>query len=141
MRGNGQERVQPPNDKDSKPTCSIWPTWRYNEWGKPAGGGRLLYRMPFEAAFWRKVEVRDESNSWEPSPQAQGYGRAPEQAPQGIQGFIVELPINWTKGEDNDSRQNLTILALHHGAPAPEGVEAERPMLAQTETTPEETPA
>ncbi len=29
----------------------------------------------------------------------------------GVTGFICALPVNWTKGEDNDSGFNLTILA------------------------------
>nr|WP_320134078.1 phospholipase D-like domain-containing protein [uncultured Holophaga sp.] len=134
-------KIQAPTGLVKEPPCSIWPTWQYNDLGKQASGGRLLYRMPFEAAFWRKVEVRDEANSWQPSAQARNYGRAPEEAPQGIQGFIIELPIHWTKGEDNDSGQNLTILALHQEAAPREGIQAEGPMLAQTPSTPKETPA
>ena len=32
-------------------------------------------------------------------------------APAGVQGFIVALPIQWTAGENNDSKLSLTLLA------------------------------
>ena len=31
--------------------------------------------------------------------------------PVGVQGFICALPTNWTRGENNDSGINLSILA------------------------------
>lgn len=32
-------------------------------------------------------------------------------SPVGVQGFICALPVNWTRGENNDSGINLSILA------------------------------
>ncbi|WP_158412975.1 phospholipase D-like domain-containing protein [Holophaga foetida] len=140
-RNIADPRFQAPAHKDDKPPCSIWPVWRYNDSLHHAKGGKMLYRMPFEAAFWQGVGVRDESNSWQTGAKAANHGRAPEKAPQGVQGFIVELPIEWTRGESNDSGQNLTILAQKEGLPTLDGLEPERPMLAQLESTPEETSA
>lgn len=46
--------------------------------------------MPFEASFWDK---------------------GLSSRPRNIAGFISALPVDWTKGEKNDSQFNLTILA------------------------------
>lgn len=46
--------------------------------------------MPFEAAFWN---------------------RGISSRPENIAGFITALPVDWTKGEKNNSQFNLTILA------------------------------
>src|SRR5690606_40826253 len=53
--------------------ASIWPTWPDNNSGS----------MPFEHAFWENpitVEL-----------------------PKNVAGFITELPIYWTRRENNDS--------------------------------------
>ena len=77
---------------------SIWPTWNKDK-------RALDYHMPFNERFWRDDEVRDVTHSWE------AKGRAKEKEPAGIQGFIVALPETWTKGENNLSAMNLTMLA------------------------------
>jgi hypothetical protein len=52
--------------------------------------------MPHEERFWRSNTL------------AAVKSFAP---PVGVQGFICALPTNWTRGENNDSGINLTILA------------------------------
>lgn len=52
--------------------------------------------MPYEERFWRSSNL------------------SPVRVfvpPTGIQGFICALPINWTRGENNDSGLNTTVLA------------------------------
>jgi hypothetical protein len=55
--------------------------------------------MPFEASFWDK---------------------GLSSRPRSVAGFISALPVDWTKGEKNDSQFNLTILA--HIMPPESGV-------------------
>ena len=52
--------------------------------------------MPHEERFWRSNTLADVKMF---SP------------PVGVQGFICTLPVNWTRGENNDSGINLSILA------------------------------
>lgn len=75
---------------------SIWPTFAYRNLRNLDRGGELIEPMPHEERFWR-------SNT-----QATVKSFAP---PVGVQGFICALPINWTRGENNDSGINLSILA------------------------------
>ena len=77
---------------------SIWPTWDNI-------ARKLVGHMPFAPRFWRDDEIRDELHTWDAAK------RLPEAAPIGIQGFIVSLPATWTKGENNISGMNLTMLA------------------------------
>ncbi|WP_193073843.1 phospholipase D-like domain-containing protein [Pseudomonas sp. FME51] len=91
-----QRRNMPDTSKypDGFP-ASIWPTWGYQDLEDLRVGGNLMEAMPYEAAFWRgDIHL---------PPRA--YAR-----PQGVQGFICQLPIQWTRGENNDSGINLTIL-------------------------------
>lgn len=81
--------------EDGFPT-STWPTWTYRDLGDLRRGGELMEPMPHEERFWR-------SNTLAPVKTF-----AP---PIGVQGFICALPTNWTRGENNDSGINLTILA------------------------------
>lgn len=80
---------------DGFPT-STWPTWAYRDLKELRNGGELIEPMPHEERFWR-------SNTLAPVKTF-----AP---PVGVQGFICALPTNWTRGENNDSGINLTILA------------------------------
>ena len=59
-------------------------------------GGELMEPMPHEERFWRSNTLADVKMF---SP------------PVGVQGFICALPVNWTRGENNDSGINLSILA------------------------------
>jgi phospholipase D1/2 len=89
-------------NKDKRTIASvaspIWPTWDNTQ-------GKLQFHMPFNERFWRGDRVRDECFTWD------ARQRAPESEPDGVQGFIVALPIQWTAGENSRSRMNLTILA------------------------------
>jgi hypothetical protein len=76
--------------------ASIWPTWTYRLPGDHKLGGKLVDCLPHEEAFW-------DSKTW--------VGVRTYKAPEGIQGFITALPTHWTKGENNDSGLNLTIIA------------------------------
>lgn len=48
--------------------------------------------MPYQEQFWQ-----DENKAYAP--------------PHGVQGFICQLPTQWTRGENNNSGFNLTVLA------------------------------
>jgi phospholipase D1/2 len=87
--------------------ASLWPTWHYNNYGNHNLGGKMAYRMPFEPAFWQPPE------SGEAQPAHTYYARtnAPVSAPQGVQGYIVELPTQWTLGENNNSGMNMKLIA------------------------------
>ncbi|WP_339432589.1 MULTISPECIES: phospholipase D-like domain-containing protein [unclassified Pseudomonas] len=76
--------------------ASIWPTWVYGSTLDPSLGGKLTGALPYEISFWESTTLAD----------VKTYP-----APIGIEGFITALPINWTKGENNDSGLNLTIIA------------------------------
>ncbi|SPA31208.1 Phospholipase D [Cupriavidus taiwanensis] len=77
---------------------SIWATWDDNE-------SVLKGYMPFNERFWRPDQPRDECFTWD------AKQRLPEKRPAEIRGFIVALPLQWTLGENNDSKMNLTTLA------------------------------
>ena len=95
-------QVQPrktPDLKQFKKTgfpASTWPTWAYRDLVNIGHGGELMEPMPHEERFWRSNTLADVKMF---SP------------PVGVQGFICALPVNWTRGENNDSGINLSILA------------------------------
>lgn len=72
--------------------CSIWPLWVYNDPDDHNRGGKLTDQMPFDEGFWNN--------------QLTQY-----QAPDGIQGFITAMPVEWTKGENNLSPNAQSLLA------------------------------
>ena len=59
--------------------------------------------MSFDPLFWRAPEHKEVTSSWTPAPDA-ARSKAPAAAPQGVQGFIVALPTEWTRREDNTGR-------------------------------------
>jgi phospholipase D1/2 len=77
---------------------SIWPTWNSTK-------RCLEFHMPFNERFWRKDEIQDKGFTWDAN------ARCVEFSPKGVQGFIVALPVTWTKGENNVSGMNLFLLA------------------------------
>lgn len=111
--------------------ASIWATWAYPETFYDQGGkipkregGEQKYRMPFEATFWKPLVSKLADAKLKPLP--------PMRAPAGVQGFIVAHPLDWTRGENNNSGMNLRLLALIEAAGenkalahAPETTEAE----------------
>jgi len=86
----------PRNESPHQETeASLWPTWKYPE---PLPGQEIVKTkgtqqgdMPFDEAFWKKMKVGP--------------------MPSGVLGFIIALPIEWTAGENNDSKLSLTLLA------------------------------
>ena len=98
---------------------SIWPTWVYRDAADFNQGGELLAPMPYEERFWQT------NSSSPPNAFAQ---------PTGVKGFITALPTNWTRGEQNDSGLNLTILA-DVGQPTDRNL-ASATVPAKSETTP-----
>ncbi len=62
--------------------------------------GKLRYRMPFDPLFWRESERKAVVNSWTPAPGTTN-AKAPSTAPAAVQGFIVALPTEWTRSENN----------------------------------------
>jgi hypothetical protein len=76
--------------------ASIWPTWTYRSTRDLNLGGQISDPLPHEQGFWESKTLA-------------GVKAYP--APIGVEGFITALPIYWTKGENNDSGLNLTIIA------------------------------
>ena len=76
--------------------ASIWPTWTYKTVEDLNLGGQLEEPPACKEEFWVSRTRA---------------GVKFHLPPQGIQGFITALPTGWTKGENNDSGLNLTILA------------------------------
>jgi phospholipase D1/2 len=87
--------------------ASLWPTWRYNNYGDHELGGKLAYRMPFELEFGQPPA----SGKVEPAHTYYARTNAPVSEPQGVRGYIVELPAQWTLGENNYSGMHLALLA------------------------------
>lgn len=86
---------------DGFPT-STWPTWDYRDLANIDYGGDLMEPMPYEERFWSS-NTQAEVKMFSP--------------PAGVQGFICALPVNWTRGENNDSGLNLSILAQNFELP------------------------
>lgn len=105
-RSGAHPKVQPKeHEKDKEPglpPASLWPTWKYLTYMDHGKGGHMLYRMPFDPLFWREAERGDTPNSWNVGKDAK-VALAPVTPPptSRIQGFITELPINWTFRENN----------------------------------------
>lgn len=119
-RTGAHPSVQPkePADKEpGPPPGSLWPTWKYVTYLNHAQGGQLLYRMPFDPLFWREATRDDVVNSWNVSKEVT-KGNAPVSAPQGIEGFIVALPTNWT-GRENNLSIKTHIISIAGVDPAP----------------------
>lgn len=107
-RSSARSEVQTKEPKDKQkgpPPASLWPLWRYVTYLNHAQGGKLLYPMPFQKEFW---EV-----SAKLAPVAAGKLND-------VEGFIVSLPINWTRRENNLS------IATHIGVLAVNDVPSER---------------
>lgn len=78
--------------------------------------GRLLFRMPFDPLFWREADYKDVNHSWAPASDT-ASSKAPAAPPQGVQGFIVALPTEWTRGEDNlFSKTHIATIARNEAA-------------------------
>jgi phospholipase D1/2 len=75
--------------------ASIWPTW--NPETKSTGG-----KMPFDDAFWAKPQ----------------HEKAAANLSQ-LTGFIVSLPIEWTKGENNNLGFATSLVAENYQMPKP----------------------
>lgn len=136
-RSEARPEVQPkePQDKEpGGPPASIWPTWKYQTYLRHGQGGRLLYRMPFDPLFWRAPEHKEVTNSWTPAPNAV-KSKAPAAAPQGVQGFIVALPTEWTRSEDNlFSKSHIATIAVIDAAESDAALAANEHSLEQGST-------
>ncbi|CAE6777675.1 phospholipase D-like domain-containing protein [Paraburkholderia haematera] len=75
--------------------ASIWPTW--NPAAKSTEG-----KMPFDDAFWAKPQ----------------HEQAATNLSQ-LNGFIVSLPIEWTKGENNNLGFATSLVADNYQVPRP----------------------
>lgn len=115
-RSEVRPEIQPKESQDKEPggpPASIWPTWKYQTYLNHGQGGQLRYRMPFDPLFWRDAEHKEVTNSWTPAPDA-ARSKAPVSAPQGVQGFIVALPTEWTRNEDNlFSKTHIQTIAVN----------------------------
>lgn len=112
-RSEARQEIQRKEAQDKNPggpPASIWPTWKYQTYLDHGQGGKLHFHMPFDPLFWRAPERKEVSNSWAASPSAS----APVATPEGVQGFIVALPTEWTRYEDNlFSRSHIATIAAN----------------------------
>ncbi|BCQ63518.1 hypothetical protein PBOI14_52680 [Pseudomonas sp. Boi14] len=76
--------------------CPVWPTWTYRDLSKLRVGGELSEPMPYEESFWKSKTLTSVKTFLPPTK---------------VEGFITALPLNWTRGENNDSGLNKTMLA------------------------------
>lgn len=72
--------------------ASVWPAWAYKDLADLEAGGDFVSPLPYQEQFWQ-----DENKAYAP--------------PEDIYGFICQLPTQWTRGENNNSGFNLTVLA------------------------------
>ncbi|WP_172203205.1 phospholipase D-like domain-containing protein [Niveibacterium sp. COAC-50] len=118
-RSEARPEIQPKEAQDKNPggaPASIWPTWKYKTYLEHGKGGRLRYRMPFDPLFWREADYKDVNHSWAPASDT-ATSKAPAATPQGVQGFIVALPTEWTRGEDNlFSKTHIATIARREAA-------------------------
>jgi len=85
-------------DEATRVPCSLWPTFKYNVPARHEDSGVMAAPMPFEADFWSgsAMELKH---------------RPTFKSPANVNGFIVALPVNWTRTENNDSGINLLWIA------------------------------
>ncbi len=83
-------RNKDPNNKKKGRAASIWPVWNT----APDADVKQKQPMPFEAAFWKAP---------------QHNAPAAEQLAQ-VKGFITALPIQWTKGENNNFGYHTALM-------------------------------
>lgn len=136
-RNVAHPKVQQEIAAKGTPPGSIWPLWRYVDYVTHDKGGHLAYRMPFDELFWRESTVQDIGNTYEPDKNAKNALPA-SQKPEGIQGFIAALPINWTAWENNLSGFNLTVIAMENTMPQPTmvgAIDAEGSSVAANSTS------
>lgn len=96
-------RNKDPNDAEGERPASIWPVWDRDQKADYPNRNK----MPFEADFWK-------------GPQHFAAGAA---GLSKVRGFITALPIEWTKGENNNVGFH-TRLVVDRGTLPPE---AEQP--------------
>lgn len=136
-RSEARPEIQPKEPKDKEPggpPASIWPTWKYQTYLNHGKGGRLLYRMPFDPLFWRAPEHDEVTNSWTPAPDS-AKSKAPAVPPKGVQGFIVALPTEWTRSEDNlFSKSHIATIAVIDAAESDAALAANEHSLEQGST-------
>ena len=118
-RSGARPEVQAKDPRDTEPgppPASLWPTWRYLSYLAHEQGGRLHHRMPFDPLFWRAAQRGDATHSWNLGTDA-GAAKAPTSAPTKVRGFIVTLPTNWTRRENNLSIASHLGALAHNLAP------------------------
>ena len=118
-RSGARPEVQAKDPRDTEPgppPASLWPTWRYHSYLAHEQGGRLHHRMPFDPLFWRAAQRGDATHSWNLAAEANG-ATAPVATPERVKGFIVALPTNWTRRENNLSIASHLGALAHNLAP------------------------
>lgn len=138
-RSGARPEIQPKEKEDKEdgpPPASLWPIWKYQTYLDHGQGGRMLYRMPFDPLFWRAAERGDTPNSWNVSKDAK-VQMAPVAAPERINGFITEFPLNSTYRENNLSiKDRITVLAQSDPPSLPPGYPSSSVLLGLDTTKP-----
>lgn len=119
----GCEPDYPNQDKKFYPLrCSVWPTWVYEDPNSLSFTGEFDSVMPFEADFWLKPSLNNYTKRYlQEDPWYTKLSRtfSLKKYPEGVEGFIVALPHEWTMGENNTSQIHLWAVAhlLNRGLP------------------------
>ena len=78
-------------DKDE---ASLWPRWKYDKPGERTGG-ELKGAMPFQTDFWQADQDTED--------------RLPQL--EQVRGFVCELPLKWTKLENNNWGYHAALIS------------------------------
>jgi phospholipase D1/2 len=79
---------------DAPGPASIWPVWLGND-GKTDSKLEATALMPFQKDFWSRVEISSTEVA----------------VLSNVKGFISSLPINWTRGENNNLGYHVNLVA------------------------------
>jgi phospholipase D1/2 len=96
---NKNERGEP--DRNNQfPPASIWPTWNSKIANKDGSHGAKANPMPFDKEFWAMPQH---------NPAAANLAQ--------VKGYITLLPIEWTKGENNNLGYHTALVTENKVVP------------------------
>lgn len=123
----GCDKDYPNQDKKFYPLrCSVWPTWVYEDPNSLSAAGDLDSVMPFDADFWLNPSLNNYTKRYlSEDPWYTKLKRtfSLKKYPDGVEGFIVTLPHEWTMGENNTSQIHLWAVAHNLNIDLPYGID------------------
>ena len=82
--------------------ASIWPTWNRDHANPDKTLGAKVKPMPFDREFWAKAQQKEAAANLSQ-----------------VKGYITLLPIEWTKGENNNIGYHTALVTENKQAPIP----------------------